>query len=143
MSRAKTTWIAIATILVVILGVYVIKTDIAIAPSDGVSHETRTGIAGTVTIGPTCPVVHYPPDGTCEDRPYQADFKITRKGSLLPLSRTVSSGKDGTFNIDVPPGEYTIMPVLKAAMPHASPQEVTVVAGTTTQVHIMFDSGIR
>lgn len=141
MSRAKILWVVVAIFLLLFWGAYILKTEIVIAPSIGIFPEPHSGITGIVMIGPTCPVVRYPSDGTCANKPYPADFKITRRGSLF--SRAVSSGKDGTFSIDLPPGEYTITPVLKGIMPHASPQNATVSAGTTTQVYIIFDSGIR
>lgn len=100
-----------------------------------------TGLRAMVTIGPTCPVVQYPPDGACDDKPYQAQFKITKKSSLF--SKTVSSGSDGILNVELSPGNYTITLVQQNAMPSMSPMEFTVTQGKITEISLSLDSGIR
>lgn len=108
-------------------------------PKDATS--VSSGIHATVTIGPTCPVMRIPPDPACADRPYKADFKITKKGSLF--SKTVSSGSDGILNIELSPGEYIISAVLKNVMPRLSPVAFTITQGKVTELTLQFDSGIR
>jgi hypothetical protein len=104
-------------------------------------EKISSGIHATVTIGPTCPVMRIPPDPQCADRPYKADFKITKKGSLF--SQTVSSGDDGKFSINLSPGEYTISAVLKNVMPSFRPVDFTVTQENITELTLQFDSGIR
>lgn len=100
-----------------------------------------TGLRAMVTIGPTCPVVQYPPDGACDDKPYEAQFKITKKNLLF--SKTASSGKDGVLYIDLSPGNYTIALLQENAMPSMSPMEFTVAGGNITEISLSLDSGIR
>lgn len=105
------------------------------------STSGTSGVRGIVTIGPTCPVVQYPPDGACDDKPYQAQFKITKKNSLF--SKTVSSGADGILNTELSPGNYTIALVQQNVMPSMSPMEFTVTEGKITEISLSLDSGIR
>lgn len=106
-----------------------------------VTEKISSGVCAIVTIGPTCPVVQYPPDGACNDKPYKADFKIIKKGSLF--SKTVSSGDDGVFIAELSPGDYTISAVQKNIMPSFSPMEFTVTGNNITELMLQFDSGIR
>src|SRR3989344_3757889 len=96
------------------------------------SINVSSGVRGMVTIGPTCPVVQYPPDGACDDKPYQAQFKITKKGSLF--STTISSGGDGVFSADLSPGEYTIAPAKNQTMPSMSPVTFIVTKDKITEL---------
>ncbi|HVQ22082.1 MAG TPA: hypothetical protein VMT36_02320, partial [Candidatus Saccharimonadia bacterium] len=78
----------------------------ACGPSSA-SVPPGTGIHGTVTLGPTCPVekVGEPPCVT----PYAATLVITSAEDDSVVAR-VSSGPDGAFSVDVPPGDYVIVP---------------------------------
>src|SRR3989344_2112098 len=104
-------------------------------------EKISSGIHVMVTIGPTCPVMRFPPDYQCADRPYKADFKITKKNSLFP--KTVSSGSDGILNAELSPGEYVISSLGKNMMPSLSPVEFMVTEGKITELTLQFDSGIR
>lgn len=110
-------------------------------PKDTTAGETSSGASAFVTIGPTCPVMRNPPDPECANKPYKADFKIIKKGSLF--SKTVSSGDDGKFSVSLSPGDYTISAILKNVMPTLSPIDFTVTSGKVTQLNLQFDSGIR
>ena len=105
------------------------------------AEKISSGIHAVVTIGPTCPVMRIPPDPQCADRPYKADFKITKKNSLFP--KTVSSGSDGILNAELSPGEYVISSLGKNMMPSLSPVEFMVTEGKITELTLQFDSGIR
>ena len=78
----------------------------ACGPSSA-SVPPGTGIHGTVTLGPTCPVekVGEPPCVT----PYAAKLVVTSADDGSVVAR-VTSGPDGTFTVDVPPGDYVIVP---------------------------------
>lgn len=142
MSHKKIVWVA-AGALLILIGAYLFFVDTAVAPSDDTVSNISAGIRATVTLGPICPVERIPPEERCKDRPYQASFKITKKASFPPFFKSVSSGNDGIFVVELPPGEYTVMPILKGVLPHASPQDVTVTPGHIIEITIMFDSGIR
>ena len=101
-----------------------------------------TGIHGTVTLGPTCPVekVGEPPCVT----PYAATLVITSAEDDSVVAR-VSSGPDGAFSVDVPPGDYVIIPAARqqSVADSATPVDVTVEAGAYTEIEVSYDTGIR
>ncbi len=105
------------------------------------AEKISSGIHAIATIGPTCPVMRIPPDPQCADRPYKADFKITKRGSFF--SQSVSSGDNGEFNINLLPGEYTISTISQNIMPRLSSVEFVVTQGKITELTLQFDSGIR
>ena len=97
-----------------------------------------TGIDGSVTLGPTCPVERA--DSPCPDRPYAARITIWRDGMQVLETR---SGDDGRFRALLPPGAYRVVGETEGALPRGSEETVTVVEGRLTPVQIRFDSGIR
>ncbi len=99
----------------------------------------RTGIAGYVTLGPTCPVQRI--DSPCPDRPYAATFEV--RNAAGDRVAEIQSGDDGRFFIALPPGSYVLAPQSSNVYPHAQPQTVTVVDGQVAAVPIVYDSGIR
>jgi hypothetical protein len=102
--------------------------------------NAQSGIAGTVLIGPMCPVMTQ--DDPCPDPPYAATLMI--RDALGHELCTTQSGADGLFRVGLPPGSYEVVPVSGAAgLPYASPQPVTVEPGRCTEVLISYDSGIR
>ena len=112
--------------------------------NDGDDHDgvfLDTGIEGTVTIGPMCPVVQ---EGTpCPDEPYQAEI-VVRDENGDEVAR-FETAEDGTFSINTLPGRYTIEPQSpnEGAPPQAPEQQVEVRAGEYAHVDIQYDSGIR
>lgn len=109
--------------------------------SSSPSAPPATGIRGIVTLGPTCPVeqVGQPP---CVE-PLAATLAVTSAEDGSVVAR-VDSGADGTFTVDVPPGDYVVVPEPGAdAFPFGQPVEVTVVAGTYTEIEVAYDTGIR
>ena len=100
-----------------------------------------SGITGVVLLGPMCPVMRV--DDPCPDQPFTATLLI-RDSQGRELC-TVSSGDDGRFQVDLPPGSYEVVPVAGSAsgLPFAATQWVTVVPGQYTELTIAYDSGIR
>jgi hypothetical protein len=56
---------------------------------------------------------------------------------------TVETDQSGNFHIDLPPGNYVLRPQSLARYPRASEQTIVVSPKSFTQVHIIYDSGIR
>jgi hypothetical protein len=108
------------------------------APSPAVD----SGVEGTVTIGPSCPVLRDPPDPGCADKPYAAELIVQTASDKREVGRTMSTAS-GKFHIGLAPGKYVLVPVGGRIYPQASPQEFVVAAGVFTKVDIQFDSGIR
>jgi hypothetical protein len=99
----------------------------------------ETGLAGTVLIGPQCPVVRE--DEPCPDRPYEADIDVYEASDKLVAQ--VRSDANGEFFVPLAPGAYRLEPRSPGPLPYASPQEVTVIARQVAQVVVSYDSGIR
>lgn len=102
-----------------------------------------SGVTGSVLLGPTCPVERIPPDPACADKPYQTNLEVTTvEGSQIV--KEFSSGTDGKFSVDLPPGEYAIQPVATSNVyPRCATLAFTVAAGVYTDVTINCDTGIR
>lgn len=97
------------------------------------------GIVGRAVLGPMCPVVS--DTNSCPDRPYQATVEVLAPdGSLV---KEFTTARDGTFTVDLPPGDYVLQGVEAKAFPRAPHLSVTVRPGAYTQVTLSFDSGIR
>jgi hypothetical protein len=107
---------------------------------DGGGASTDSGIRGKAVVGPMCPVEIA---GTpCPDRPLQTKFEVVDASGKVVA--TVSTGKDGRFQVSLPPGTY----VLRAAssnspFPFLKEMTVRVRAGEFTSIVVPFDSGIR
>ena len=102
----------------------------------------KSGIEGTVTIGPTCPVQRIN-DPNCDDRPYQGVIHVM--GANKAYVTQFQADAQGNFKIELEPGMYTIDPQTpkEGFLPRASSQDVTVVSEAYTIVNIQYDSGIR
>jgi hypothetical protein len=105
-----------------------------------------SGIRGLVLLGPTCPG---PVDASPGDSgpqpcvtPYAAELVVLDSESVKVAS--VTSGPDGRFSVDVPPGDYIVAPESGTdSYPIANPVSVTVVAGQYIEIQINYDTGIR
>ncbi len=102
----------------------------------------RSGIEGLVTIGPACPVAE---EGRpCPDRPYRAQISV-RDAHSDRVVTTFTSGEDGRFRVDLPPGGYILDPGEPRLLtdPRAGKVVVTVESGRYSYVVVRFDSGVR
>ena len=117
---------------------------IAILVGCGASTPTpppNTGIIGTITLGPMCPVQQ--DNQPCPDNPFQATLTlIDERGNKV---MTMESDATGNFQANLAPGTYTLHPEppQQGLFPIAADQTVTVVAGQYTQVQVVYDTGIR
>ncbi len=98
-----------------------------------------TGLTGTVMRGPVTPVCQI--NVPC-DAPFSASFDV-RRDSLRVA--TFHSDADGTFTVTLPPGTYVIVPASDAPLMNPAMQTRTVTVDPTglTEVHLLFDTGIR
>ncbi len=102
---------------------------------------SASGIRGTATIGPSCPVERIPPDPNCADKPYSGSFNVsTESGAIV---KNFQTGADGSFEVSVPAGTYVISLGGGKVYPRMSPPTVTVEEGKFVSVHLELDSGIR
>ena len=101
----------------------------------------ESGIRGTVTIGPMCPVLQK--GVPCPDLPFSAKIVIEDEAGVEIAS--VVSGDDGMFQIELDPGSYVLVPESPnpGAPPMAQEQAAEVLEDGFTEVLVQYDSGIR
>lgn len=99
-------------------------------------------VEGYVHAGPVCPVVQDPPDPACDDRPVAGAELDVFDGSGNAIDVATSSD-DGTFTLNLPVGDYLIVPrAVDGLLGTAGPQEFSV--GTVApSLDIAYDTGIR
>jgi len=114
----------------------------------GISATTPgppSGIKGNVILGPTCAVQGDPgsfnPVPEACLTPYAAQMVVLDDENKV-VAHIQSSG-DGTFQVDVAPGDYIVTPATTDSYPIAQPVSVTVVPGQYVTVQINYDTGIR
>jgi hypothetical protein len=103
-----------------------------------------TGVRGTVSAGPTCPVQRDPPDPACAERPVAGAVLVVSDASGTEVKR-VTSAADGSFSVELAPGAYrvTAQPV-DGLMGTPAPIDVQVEAGQPmTELQVSYDTGIR
>ncbi|MFA5942492.1 MAG: hypothetical protein WC798_02355 [Candidatus Paceibacterota bacterium] len=102
----------------------------------------NSGVRGTVSLGPTCPVERIPPDPACADKPYATAIAVYRTGLKTPFVLG-NSDASGAFKISLPPGAYTLSATGGATLPRCNPVEFVVAPGAYTVASISCDTGIR
>ncbi len=102
--------------------------------------KAKSGVEGTITLGPTCPVQRV--DQPCPDKPYQTTFLITKSGESKPVA-IGQSNLAGMFSIGLVPGSYTMTFNEVKTLPRCAPQTFEVTQDTYTKLSISCDSGIR
>ena len=105
----------------------------------------RSGIAGRVVAGPTCPVETVPPEPQCAPRPLVARLRIHRLGSRLP-STMLRSTKNGRFEVRLAPATYVVQALGQNGSFYPrppAPVQVRVNTGRLTHITITYDTGIR
>lgn len=111
---------------------------------EGDALPGATGVRGTVTSGPTCPVETQPPDPACAARPVAGAVLVFSNAAGAEVARATSDA-DGTFSVALAPGAYrvTAQPV-EGLMGTPEPMEVEVEAGQLmTELQVSYDTGIR
>jgi len=111
---------------------------------DGDALPDATGVRGTVTSGPTCPVETQPPDPACAARPVAGAVLVFANAAGAEVARATSAA-DGTFIVELAPGAYhvTAEPV-QGLMGTPEPVDVQVEAGQPmTDLQVSYDTGIR
>ena len=134
--------LVLAIVLVACTGAGAAASASALA-SAGTSADDGTGIAGTATAGPTCPVEKTPPDPSCAPRPVVGAAVIIRDGSGGEVAKATTDAA-GSFKVSLPAGSYVVEPQPAAGlMGTPGPQPVTVQDGSVSKVDLVYDTGIR
>lgn len=120
--------------LIAVTSITRVSIDVPVSPS---------GVRGTVTVGPTCPVERMPPDPTCADRPLQIKLQLMT-ADAKDIIKTFSSDKNGNYEVTIAPGTYAIRSPQEASIfPSCTSGTVVVKARTFTTMKVTCDSGIR
>lgn len=101
-----------------------------------------SGIRGTILLGPTCPVMRDPPDPQCADKPFATTILVYRTGSNTVMA-TGKSTANGTFEISLPSGTYTLAVRGGTVLPRCSPVDAVVGQSGYVTANISCDTGIR
>ena len=113
----------------------------------GCGAETPAGsgfqVTGHAHAGPTCPVVHNPPDPACDDRPVVgASLAIIDAGGREVT--VVETDVRGIFEATLPAGRYTLVPQpVEGLMGTAPSQDFTLGDGPAVVLDVAYDTGIR
>lgn len=108
----------------------------------GASGATGTGIRGEVLLGPLCPVMIE--EEPCPDQPYETRLVVTTADGAREI-KEFRSGADGSFIVDLPPGEYALRLAAGAnVLPFCATNGTLFVrSGSYTETTVFCDTGIR
>jgi len=93
--------------------------------------------------GPTCPVVHSPPDPACEPRPVANAEVVLRSPDGTELGRA-NSNDQGEVGLHFPPGAYYVEPQpVQGLLGTAAPLAFSAVGSESVDINVDYDTGIR
>lgn len=98
-----------------------------------------SGVQGRVEWGPTCGNPSSLDPDACGNIPYQATLIVTEPSGLVVAN--TASDANGLYRIQLPPGEYILIPESNEFMP-ASQINFSVSAGELTYIPIIYHSMI-
>ncbi len=109
-------------------------------PSPPEPRATGT-LKGSVSLGPTCPVMRNPPDPQCADKPYVTTVIVTTiSGKEVGRQKTDAGGN---FSFSFLPGSYNVTATGGTMLPRCETQAVTLTKGVTSTIALSCDTGIR
>ena len=114
------------------------------SPTDGVAPQAFGRLAGTVTIGPNCPVetatnpCPTPPDA------YKLRKILVYNEAKTNLLHVVDIDSQGAYFIDLPPARYTV-DLRGSGIDKTKdlPKTVDIHANAVTTLNVNIDTGIR
>jgi hypothetical protein len=111
---------------------------------DGDALPDATGVRGTVTSGPHCPVETIPPDPACAARPVAGAVLVFSDADGTEVARATSAA-DGTYTVELAPGAYQVTPQpVEGLMGTPALMELEVEAGQPmTELQVSYDTGMR
>lgn len=98
-----------------------------------------SGIEGTVTIGPMCPVMQE--NVPCPDQAFQAAFTVFTSAGIKVVE--FQTDEQGYFHVNLTPGDYVLHLESPKPMRIAKDMPFNVAEDTYTLLDIKYDSGIR
>jgi hypothetical protein len=118
------------------------------SPATTVAASSAAGnLSGVATAGPVCPVER-PGDSACAPRPVVGAVIVVTRPDGTELAR-VTTALDGRFSLELPAGEYLLVPQPVEGL-HGTASAVPFTVGSTDQpgpspslLHVEYDTGIR
>lgn len=118
------------------------------SPAASVAASASAGnISGVATAGPVCPVER-PGDSACAPRPVGGAVIVVTRPDGSVVAR-VTTAADGRFSVNLPPGDYVLVPQpVEGMMGNASPVPFTVgpsdqPSPSPSPLQVQYDTGIR
>jgi hypothetical protein len=112
---------------------------VLVACAEAAPGAGGSGVRGRVVLAPTCPVETV--TSPCPPEPVQATVRVESNGETV---ETVETEADGTFVVDLEPGDYVLIAEPAGTGARAGrPTAVTVEPGVYVQVDVVLDTGIR
>jgi len=102
------------------------------------SPANPSGIFGTVTAGPTCPVERA--GSPCPPAPWVGTVRATDDAGDPNEART---DDNGNYTLTLPPGSYEVVAVTDGGPPTSQPDTIDVQPGHPVRVDLTVDTGIR
>jgi hypothetical protein len=102
------------------------------------SPGNSSGVFGTVTAGPTCPVERV--GSPCPPAPWVGTVRATDDAGHPTETRTDDAGN---YTLTLQPGSYEVVAVTDGGPPTGQPVTVDVQAAQPIRVDLTVDTGIR
>ena len=112
---------------------------IALACGGDDAGAPTAGIRGQALAGPQCPVEVA--GSPCPDLPWEGTVVATNVATDETFTATTDA--EGRFELPLAPGTYDVSILVETSPPFATPQEVTVDAGSFSEIVVAVDTGIR
>jgi len=113
--------------------------DPPVPAGEGVSASIKLHLLA----GPTCPVVHNPPDPACAPRPVAGAEVVVRGPDGAELGRATSSDQ-GEVGLRFPPGAYYVEPQpVQGLLGTPAPFAFSAVGSEAVDINVNYDTGIR
>lgn len=132
---------------VVVVSALIFAGLIGCAPA-GSNHASGL-VRGSVVTGPICPGPARRDKKDCAPRSLQTTirfFAATARNHDTEEDKplmTVATDRDGRFQVTLEPGVYRLVPVSPSSIFAGKPRDITVIAGSTTNVGLFVDTGMR
>ncbi len=105
------------------------------------TDEPSYSVEGLVHAGPTCPTAADPPAPGCEDRAVEGARLRIVDSSGRPVAE-VTTDASGHFTVELPAGEYTLLPQPVEGLLGTAPEQNFDVP-TSGELDVAYDTGIR
>jgi hypothetical protein len=129
-----------------------VVTAVAIGGAALAQDGTRTGptgvVRGSVVSAPACPGPARIDQKNCATRPIQTSVSIydaSRQAigaGETPLTVVATDGR-GKFRVELAPGSYRLVPNSRGGITVGKPASVLVTAGSTADIQLLVESGMR